>query len=505
MKKQGKEKLPQVSARRSDMEKVNSGRSEKEKTRRIGFDFSYLFSALLTIAVAVASLGLVLYFGYHTVKTFTTDVTVTPAYDITESEYRRGEGYIFRAEEPIGTDLAGIPDYQISNGERVGVGELICHLYSSIPDEAKYRISEIDAEISLLESIIDTGVIEIGLPEALANADQAYTEIMMLLSKGEYSSAAAMSSSFLSSLGRIEILENGTGDIKNRISMLYAERSSLVASYGKKTGSINAESVGYFFSDPDGYEAIFDPALLKDITLGDFNRLISLEPDDTSRLVGKMTDNPKWYLCMPFDADNANGFVEGKKYNLIFNDNGGKTLKMLLERLVLDLDDFDSDGDRAEALLIFSTTEMPKDFVYHRTQDVSIEYASYRGYRIPLTALRYYDGMTGVYTLGGGYVLFRQIDVIYEGNGYCIAADYADAEPGLPQTYTVLGFSDKGKLDDYASLHAYAAGLGLEKTVYDNGGIPVKKGRTLRYFYHLNDLEQIILTGKDLYHGKALD
>ena len=85
------------------------------------------------------------------------------------------------------------------------------------------------------------------------------------------------------------------------------------------------------------------------------------------------------------------------------------------------------------------------------------------------------------------------------------AADYADAEPGKPLTYTSLGFSDHGKIDDYASLHAFAEGLGLEKTIYDNGGIPVPKGRTLRYFYHLNDLEQIILTGRDLYHGKALD
>ena len=96
-------------------------------------------------------------------------------------------------------------------------------------------------------------------------------------------------------------------------------------------------------------------------------------------------------------------------------------------------------------------------------------------------------------------------DDYVESDGYCIAADYADAEPGKPLTYTALGFSDSGKLDDYSSLHAFAEGLGLEKTVYDNGGIPVIKDQALRYFYHLGDLEQIILTGKDLYHGKALD
>lgn len=505
MKKQGKDKVSPPVVRRSDITKVNSGRPEEKKAQKIGFDFSYLFSALLTIAVAAASVGLVLYFGYHTVRTFTSDVTTTPAYDVTEYEYRRGVGYIFRSENPIRTNIAGTPDYQVADGERIGVNELICHLYSSLDDGVKNQIAEIDREIALLESIVDTGVIETGIPEALRDAGEGYAEIMLLLSKGKYADAAALSDSFLSAIGRIDALENGTGDIKNQISMLYAERSGLVAAYGKKTGSVNADSVGYFFRDCDGYEANFDPALLKNITLGEFAELTNKAPEDISGCIGKMLDNPKWYLCLPFDAEKARGFEQGRSYNITFNDNGGTALAMNLERLVLDLDDHDGDGDRAEALLIFSTSEMPKGFVYRRTQDVSIEYAAYHGYRIPLSSVRYYDGMTGVYTLGGGYVLFRQIKVIFEGDGYCIAADYADAEPGKPLTYTSLGFSDSGKIDDYASLHSFAEGIGLEKTVYDNGGIPVPKGTTLRYFYHLNDLEQIILTGRDLYHGKALD
>lgn len=506
MRKKEKNKNPlPVSGTRSDITKFNNGRGETEKTKKIGFDFSYLFSALLTVAVAAVSVGLVFYFGYHLIKTFTSDVTTAPAYDVTESEYRRGTGYIFRSEEVITTKYSGTPDYAVSDGERVGVDELLCDIYASVSDEIRMQIEDIDREIALLEAAVDTGVITTGLPEALDDADSRYAEIMKLLSAGNYPDAASLSDSFLTALNRIDALENGTGDIKLRISSLYAERSGLIATYGKKTGSINADSVGYFFRDCDGYESIFDPDLLDDITFGAFAELTAESPADISGCIGKMLDEAKWYLCVPLDSENARGFTEGKKYNIVYNDNGGRTLSMTLERLVLDLEDHDSDGDRAEALLVFSTKEMPKSFKYFRTQDVSIEYASYQGYRIPLSAVRYYDGMTGVYTLNGGYVFFRQIDIIYEGGGYCIAADYADAEPGKPLTYTALGFSDYGKFDDYASLHSLAEKYGWEKKVYDNGGIPVVKGQTLRYFYHLDDLEQIILTGKDLYHGKALD
>ncbi len=504
MKKREEKKMPAPRVPRSDIIKSNKGEGPEAK-RRFGIDFSYLFSALLTALVALASVGLVGYFGYHLVRSFTTDITTATAYGITEKEYRRGIGYIFRSEENITTSLRGTPDHKVADGERVGVDELICDMYSSVTEDVSRKIADIDREIALLESVIGTGVIETGIPEAIAAANKSYGEIMTGLAHGDYTAAGTLAESLRAALCRVQYLEGGGEDIAMRISTLLAERSGLIAAYGKKTGSINADSVGYFFKNSDGYEDIFDPELLSEITVGSFAELIEREPADVSNCVGKMVGDSRWYLCIPFSSADAKGLAEGESYNIIFNDNSARTLMMTLERLVLDLDDYDADGDRAEALLIFSSKEMPRDIKYLRAQDVSVEAASYSGYRIPITALRYHEGMTGVYTLNGGYVFFRQIKVLYEGAGYCIAADYADAEPGKPLTYTVLGFSDKGAVNDYEKMHLLADGYGWEKAVYDNGGIPVVMGRQLRYFYHLDDLEQIILTGKDLYHGKALD
>ena len=507
MKKNEKDKSLIASSRRSDIQKFNKADSKQRdaKKKGLGFDLNYLFSALLAAAVALASVGLVFYFGYHFVRSLSTDVTTSPAYDVTESEYRRSTGYIFRSDADVISYSSGTPDYKMEDGTRVGIGEELCDIYSSVSDDVRIRIEEIDREIALIESSLGTGVIHTGLPEALAESKENYAELMRLLARGDYSSAAALSDSFLSSLHRIEVLENGADAAQARLAILKGERSTLISAYGKKSATVSSQSVGYFFRDCDGYENIFTPDLLGEMTVGSFSELVSRDPEDVSDAVGKMINDPKWYLCVPLGSDAAEGFAAGKKYSIIFNDNGARELEMTLERLVLDLDDHDGDGDRAEALLIFSSKEMPKDFSYLRVQDVSIELAEYRGYRIPLSAVRYYDGMTGVYTLAGGYVMFRQIDVIYEGNGYVIAADYSVAEPGRPLTYTCLGFDEDGKLGDYGSLHAFAEERGWEKKIYDNGGIPVPKGDTLRYFYHLDDLEQVILTGKDLYHGKALD
>ena len=505
MKKDKNIKPLPVAGKRSDIAKFNSEREKKAAKKKIGFDLGYLFSAFLTIGVAILSVGLVVYFGYHLINLFTSDITYTTAYTVTETEYRRGTGYIFRDETIILKPTAGVPDYAVDDGERLGIGEKICTLYSSINDDASARIEEIENRLSLLRASLGSGVIKEGIPEALRDSNERYDEIMSFLAAGDYSAAARLSGGFLSSLIRLELLGEGSDAVDLEIKSLEAEKAMLLSTYGKATGSVRAESVGYFFSDADGYESIFDPSLLSEITVGGFAELIGREPGDASRAVGKMANEAKWYLAITFDAADAEGFVEGKSYDIVFHDNDSRTLTMKLERLVLDLDDYDKDDDRAEALLIFSTVKMPDNFRYLRAQNVSVAAASFKGYRIPITAVRSYDGMTGVYIVAGGYVLFRQIDVIHEKDGYCIAAAYSDAEPGKPLTYTSLGFERLCLIDGMIATDEVAEELGWEKTRHDNGGIPVPKGQTLRYFYHLNDLEEIILTGKDLYHGKALD
>ena len=113
--------------------------------------------------------------------------------------------------------------------------------------------------------------------------------------------------------------------------------------------------------------------------------------------------------------------------------------------------------------------------------------------------------MTGVYTLHGGYVYFRRINVLYEGEGFYVVSKFSSLDSDKPKTYKVVGFDPDGALDDYASLEAEAQRLGLKQTVYENGGTPVKYGYTLPYFYYLADLEEVILVGNDLYHGKVLN
>ena len=46
-----------------------------------------------------------------------------------------------------------------------------------------------------------------------------------------------------------------------------------------------------------------------------------------------------------------------------------------------------------------------------------------KGLRIPSSSVRVFDGQTGVYVIKEGVCRIRKIDILFEKDGYCIAAE----------------------------------------------------------------------------------
>lgn len=181
----------------------------------------------------------------------------------------------------------------------------------------------------------------------------------------------------------------------------------------------------------------------------------------------------------------------------MFNDNGGAVLAMRLDKKV-------ADTVNGGTLLLFSTDLMPESFTYYRRMSVKLEKSVLDGYRVPMSAVRSYRGMTGVYTLHGGRVYFRRINILNQNDDYCIVSEYSEVGNDRQLTYRILGFNSEGVLGEYDSLHRFAKQKGWQRRIYDNGGTPVKYGTKEDYYFYLDELEDIILTGRNLYDGKTL-
>lgn len=470
---------------------------DNERPRIHIFDAGYFITSLTQILVAIGAIGLALYFVYHLINNFSSTVTTTKAFAVTESEYREAVGYIIRDEKLIGGGMQGVADYTVADGERVAVGDKLADLYPKSSAAVCARIAEIDREIALLELANGSdGYGSDSLRDVTSDISLTYTKLMRLLAGNDYKAAAELSDTFRTSLDRFSVLGGIVGSFNSRITELRSERSSAAAALGSPLGRLTAAEPGYFFYECDGYEEVFTASLVENFTFDAFENALAAVPSDTSGQAGKLVTKPEWYVAVRAEQADFKDCKVGQRYNIRFDDNGGIGCSMLFEKYTV--------SDDGEILMLFSSSEMPENFVYLRLQNVRIEYKIYNGYRVPVSAVRSFDGMTGVYTLHGGNVYFRKINILYESSGYYIVSGYEDIEPGRPATYRVMGFDPDGKLGDYESLFAAAEARGWEKTEHDNGGIPVKYGLTYLYYYYLDDLEDIILTGDDLYHGKVL-
>lgn len=82
--------------------------------------------------------------------------------------------------------------------------------------------------------------------------------------------------------------------------------------------------------------------------------------------------------------------------------------------------------EHGQTLCVFYCNRLPSNFSFDRCQIIEIELSSSSGIYVPRSALTKVDGIRGVYVLRGSVVYFRCVEVVYDGDGYCLVAENAD-------------------------------------------------------------------------------
>ena len=489
--------------------------TQESRNAKIGFDFDYFAGALTRIVSAVLSVVLVVYFGYHLVSIFTENVSTAGVYRITQTETAEGTGWFIRDDRPLGSRSEGYPYPVLADGARAGKGEALCHYYAEDKTRVREEIAATDAEIALLTAAVGANVVSPGLKQSFTEAAETYSSYMKSLSLGDYGDAYDAGLDLRGKLARRLFLSGEGGGFSTELQALREKRSSLLSSLGTPLKTINATYSGYWFSGSDGLESAFGTDLAATFSEESFNAAKNAVPGEISRS-GVFCPTSDWYMAVEFQGDAAAALTPGNEYPLTVIE-GGIEITMKLENRIRTEDGM---------LLLFSSDVFPTGFGWPRNCRISVPVKEYSGYRVPLSAMSSYEGMTGVFTLNGGYVFFRRTEVLTEGTGYYLVAAYEDVEEGAPATYEILRRGGRGIADGYLFVISFAEQYGLERqnskrppsdpessrglyeilTLHGDGrGIPVEYGKKFPYYYHLSALEDIIVSGGDLYHGKVLD
>lgn len=386
-------------------------------------DTRYLKHILFYVLSAAVSLLLIFYILYHLFGGFSAGVETTPAVSVTKQEVLTMDGYLFRDERLLYAAGNGDVNFLYPDGTKVGNGVNLAQIYSNGNTDLRSRIIAIDKKIALLEGsnvskavISDTSVID-------ARIWQLYYLMQEHLDRGDIEYVMHKKDEYLTLLNKRRVVTQTVVNYDSQIEELRQERNALTASLTNVSEVLRAPEPGYFYSTVDGCETIFTPGVLESLSVDSFERLIETEPlspdEKTSKgyPVGKLVTDYVWSIACEADGEQLRQFSQSDSYQIRFPYNGDAVLSMTLKRVL-------PDRENERAVLVFETNVMPENFNYLRMQAVQVVRSEYKGYRVPLSAVRVVNGVQGVYIRVGNYIRFRKIKTVFETDGVLLVAPY---------------------------------------------------------------------------------
>ncbi len=387
---------------------------------------AFLEKYFLRFAATLAMLGLIVYTIYHVFGSSSGSLMTTPARRITDLQIMSGEAYLFRDEEVLSTALPGVVDDLAVSGAKVSKNAPLLRVWQSYsPSEipqVQAALAALERRIAVLEKSIVSSDTTLSAAESYRKqAAEEYRAIVAAATAGDWSALSEQEASMLALLNRYGALTSENVDAGALLTAAQKEKEQLLR--GSSQTLYNTRSSGYFYdrTQIDGYEALFTSAALAELTPESFAALTATEPQaDMGFAAGKMVYGNEWSLAISFPRSAAEIFSEGERYLFSFPENRDKELNLTCTRLL-------PGEDRLVA--VFSSDEVPADFDYLRVQSVEITVGSCVGYYVPDAALYIgADGSEGVYIFEESTVYFRRIEVIYRGDGYCIASESPSGE-----------------------------------------------------------------------------
>jgi len=250
---------------------------------------------------------------------------------------------------------------------------------------------------------------------------------------------------------------------------------------------------GWYYPDTDGYESIFTPDKIENLTYEDFAALVSSPAAATSNDAGKTVVSPVWYFVCELPGESLDAKEIGEEYTVYFPHNRGVKISMELVKI----------SRKGEGgIAVFKTDKTPDGFDFARMQSYELLENEYTGFRIPKSAVRVTDGQMGVYVLTGEVVHFRKIEVMTEyENTYIVVMDHevpkeeetagpSDADTGMVAQSPEWSPSDAADTDGAVTADSVGTDTAAETAASE--------------YKWLGLNENVIISGKGLNDGRVI-
>ncbi len=394
----------------------------------------------IRFAAAFALLCLLFYTVYHVFAGSSDSLMTIPVRQVTDRQMVNVDAYLFREEEVMTASQKGLVNGLLPNGTKVSASTAVAEVWNTgntaTMSDDQITLDRVNRLIRILEDSIASGATLSKAQLYRKTTEDTFFSIQDAIADQDWSQLGKLEDEMLMLLDQYVFVTEGKVAIQATLERLRGVRSALL------TGSCQTisapERSGYFYhtSYVDGYESLFTPTALEDMSAERFAELTASEavfPE--GQVAGKMVYGHNWSLALSLNSTEKSLFSEGRNYVFCFPDNGDREIRLTCNRLI--------EGSDGGAVGVFEAQETPADFVYFRVQRVQITTDLCEGYYVPESALQTKDGINGVYIFKDSTVCFCRIEILHEGDGYYIVAENDGKDEEYLSLYDILITSGK--------------------------------------------------------------
>ncbi len=389
------------------------------------------FLSALIAVLMVTVIGSQLYYVFNE-KHDTEEAVIT-----TINENLSFDGVVVRNETVLNYNGSGVIDYLLPDGSKVKTDDVVAQVYSS-EDQilAKKKAADLTVEIDKLSKAQNPGTTNFIQPEAIKNKiNSQYKQMLTSIAKGEYSHVGEMKSDLSMTMNIYDIVTKSQTNFDTRMSQLKTEKEKQTAAASSPSGTIKTTQTGYFVSSADGYENELSIDKLDSITPQRIKEIVDATPKRPENAVGKIYDSYSCKIVGVLKSDKR--IVEGADLKLALS--ASKNLYTVHVDSVKPVED-------DNIMVVMNCDRLDEELAATRVASSLIVFDEFTGVRVPRRAIRFSGEQKGVYVIVGKDIVFKKIDVIYEGDDFVLSKNTDDQEYLLVFDQILLENVDSSKV-----------------------------------------------------------
>ena len=204
----------------------------------------------------------------------------------------------------------------------------------------------------------------------------------------------------------------GSEAVTQEMNGLSKEIKQLRKAQSSAVSQLKAKAAGTFSTMVDGYESVLTPDVLTGLTPSKLEALRKQQKKvDRDGYLGRIITSRRWYFAANMDQADTERMRKDQKVTVRFDDVAGDQAMTV---------DSISEAQDGKVTVVFSSTRRLGETSLLRSQNVSVIYDSYNGFRIPKEALRMEGDQYYIYRVSGAQIRRAQVEIVAETEDYFV-------------------------------------------------------------------------------------